>query len=367
MRRIERRVIHDFDWAFFGLICVLLGLGLLNLVSATHPGEYVGLPPTARRQLLMLTVAGGAMAFVLLVDYRHFERLAYTFYGLCALLLVATLVLAPVTRGAQAWLFEGRFQPSEFAKVALVLAMARYFSRHPAGEIRRVRQLGIPFLILGLPVALIVLQRDLGVALLTLLVGVTYLPLVRIPWRSWLGLGGAGVVALAALWTFGLKTYQQQRILDFIDPGRDPLSSGYQAMQSRIAVGSGGLFGMGWTEGTQTQLRFLPTQHTDFVFSVLAEEWGFLGSAVVVFLYLALLLWGLRIARNAKDTFGMMLAIGLVGTLFWPTAINLAMVLGLAPVIGVPLPLFSYGGSALLAAFLSLGLLLNISMRRYVF
>jgi rod shape determining protein RodA len=138
-------------------------------------------------------------------------------------------------------------------------------------------------------------------------------------------------------------------------------------MQSRIAVGSGGLFGTGWQEGTQTQLRFLPTQHTDFVFSVLAEEWGFVGSTLVLFLYFAMLLWGLWIARNSKDGFGAMLAVGLVGALFWPAAINIAMVLGLAPVIGVPLPLFSYGGSALLSAAIALGLLLNVSMRRYVF
>ena len=367
MRRIERRVIHDFDWAFFGLIFLLVALGFLNLVSATHPGEYETLPLGARRQLMALGVAGIAMGLTQFIDYRHFERLAFPLYGLSMALLVATLIVAPVTRGSQSWLFEGRFQPSEFAKIGLVLAMSGFFTRHPAGEIRRIRQLGVPFLILGLPVALIVLQKDLGVALLTLLVGVTYLPLVRIPWRSWLALGVAGVVGLVALWNFGLRAYQQQRILDFMDPSRDPLSSGYQAMQSRIAVGSGGLFGMGWTEGTQTQLRFLPTQHTDFVFSVLAEEWGFVGSAAVLLLYLGMLLFGLWIARNAKDTFGMMLAIGLVGTLFWPAAINVAMVLGLAPVIGVPLPLFSYGGSALLAAAISLGLLLNISMRRYVF
>ena len=151
------------------------------------------------------------------------------------------------------------------------------------------------------------------------------------------------------------------------EPSRGRLASSYRALQSRIAVGAGGLWGTGWQQGTQTQLRFLPTQHTDFVFSVLAEEWGFAGSTVVLTLYFMLLLWGLWIARNSKDGFGAMLAVGLVGTLFWPAAINIAMVLGLAPVIGVPLPLFSYGGSALLAASIALGLLLNVSMRRYVF
>ena len=367
MRRIERRPVHDFDWLFLGLVCLLLTLGFVNLVSATLTGELEGLSVGVRRQLIALAVAAGAMAVILFVDYRHFERLSLPLYGLSLLLLAATLVFAPETRGTQAWLFEGRGQPSEYAKIGLVLAMARYFSWRPAGEITRMRQLGPPFLIVISPVVLIVMQKDLGVALLTLLVGASYLPLVRIPWRSWLALGGVGLAALAVIWSFGLRTYQQQRILDFLDPARDPLSSGYQAMQSRIAVGSGGFFGMGWTEGTQTQLRFLPTQHTDFVFSVLAEEWGFLGSAFVLLLYLSMLLWGLWIARNAKDNFGMMLAIGLVGTLFWPAAINVAMVLGLAPVIGVPLPLFSYGGSSLLATGIAVALLLNISMRRYVF
>jgi rod shape determining protein RodA len=216
-------------------------------------------------------------------------------------------------------------------------------------------------------VGLIILQRDMGVALLTLLVAATYVPFVRIPARAWLGLALAGAASLAGLWFFALKDYQRSRILDFIDPARDPLASGYQAIQSRIAVGSGGLFGKGWLEGTQSQLRFLPTQHTDFAFSVFAEEWGLLGCSVVLGLYLSMLLWGLWIARNSRDRFGAMLAVGLVGTLFWPAAINVAMVLGLAPVIGVPLPLFSYGGSALLAALVSVGLLLNVSMRRYMF
>ena len=189
----------------------------------------------------------------------------------------------------------------------------------------------------------------------------------RIRLHSWAAVVLIAVVGLAVVWSYGLKDYQQQRILDFVDPARDPLASGYQAMQSRIAVGSGGLLGKGWLEGTQTQLRFLPTQHTDFVFSVLAEEWGFVGVTVVLGLYLTMLLWGMWIARNSKDGFGAMLAVGLVGTLFWPAAINIAMVIGLAPVIGVPLPLFSYGGSALVSAAVSLGLLLNVSMRRYVF
>jgi rod shape determining protein RodA len=365
--RIDRRAVQNFDWVFLGITGLLVVCGIVNLMSATYSGAGEGLSESMRRQLLALGLGAGVLGATLVIDYRHFERFAVPLYAAVLLLLVVTLVVAPMTRGAQAWLFQGRLQPSELAKIGLVLALARFFSRNPPGQITRLRQLGRPMLIAALPVGLIILQKDLGVALLTLLVALSFLPFVRIPWRSWAVVAVLGVVALAVLWSYGLEDYQQQRILDFVDPARDPLSSGYQAMQSRIAVGSGGLLGKGWLEGTQTQLRFLPTQHTDFAFSVLAEEWGFVGSAVVLGLYLAMLLWGLRIARTSKDGFGTMLAVGLVGTLFWPAAINVAMVLGLAPVIGVPLPLFSYGGSALLAAAISLGLLLNISMRRYVF
>jgi len=258
-------------------------------------------------------------------------------------------------------------QPSEFAKLGLIFALSRYFYRNPPGETHRLRDLARPALIVALPVTLIVLQRDMGVALLTLLIGSTYLAFVRVPWRAWAGVAVLGIVGLISLWMFGLRPYQQRRILDVIDPGRDPLASGYQAIQSRIAIGSGGLFGSGYLEGTQTQLRFLPTQHTDFAFSVLAEEWGFVGSVVVLLVYLSLLIWGLIIARHSKDGFGAMLAVGVVGVLFWPAALNIAMVLGLAPVIGVPLPLFSYGGSALVTTLVALGLLMNVSMRRYVF
>ncbi|MBW2275290.1 MAG: rod shape-determining protein RodA [Deltaproteobacteria bacterium] len=364
---IDRRSVQNFDWVFLGIVFVLMAAGVVNLVSATHSGVEGGVSDIVRRQGFAIAVSVGAMLVVLAIDYRHFERLAPFLFAASLALLGATLVIAPITRGAQAWLFQGRFQPSELAKIAMVLALARHFNRNPPGDYTSLRQLGPPLLIVALPVSMILAQKDMGVALLTLFVALTFLPFVRVPLRAWAALAVAASGALAALWAFGLKTYQQQRILDFLYPERDPLSSGYQAMQSRIAVGSGGLFGQGWTEGTQTQLRFLPTQHTDFIFSVLAEEWGFAGSCAVLGLYCAMLLWGLWIARNAKDGFGALLAVGLVGTLFWPAAINVAMVLGLAPVIGVPLPLFSYGGSALLAAGISLGLLLNVSMRRYVF
>ena len=347
------------------LLTLLVVLGLVNLMSATH--SEAGLSGEVRRQLVSLAIGAAALVVVLAIDYRRFERFALPLYAFCLLLLVLTLVVAPVTRGSQSWLFGGRLQPSEFAKIGLILALARHFHRNPPGEMRRLRDLARPGLLILMPVALILLQRDMGVALLTLLIGSTYLALVRIPWRAWAGIVALALVGLVTLWTFAMAPYQRQRILDVIDPGNDPLASGYQAIQSRIAVGSGGILGTGYMQGTQTQLRFLPTQHTDFVFSVLAEEWGFVGSSVVLVLYLSLLLWGLLVARVSKDGFGAMLAIGVVGILFWPTVLNVGMVLGLSPVIGVPFPLFSYGGSALVTALIAIGLLMNVSMRRYVF
>ena len=369
MLSIDRRVFQHFDWLLLGLVLAVLGIGLANLFSATQAGVEHGLPTEFRRQLAAVALGAVAVVVLLTVDYRRLERWAPALYAAALLLTASTLVLAPVTRGNRSWLVYGplSLQPAEFAKLGLVLLMARWFHRHPPGLVRRLRDLFVPGLILAGPVGLIVLQRDLGVAVLTLLIGATYLLFVRIPARAWSVVGAAGLVALAGLWSFVFKDYQQKRILDFLDPTRDPLASGYQAIQSRIAVGSGGLTGQGYLEGPQTQLQFLPTQHSDFAFSVLAEEWGFVGCSVLLLVYLSLLVWGLVVASNSKDGFGSMVAIGVVAMLFWPAAINVAMVLGLAPVIGVPLPLVSYGGTQVLVNLIGLGLLMNVSMRRYIF
>ena len=369
MISIDRRSLQHFDWVLLALLLAVLGIGLANLYSAAQPGTTSGLPGEFRRQLAALGVAAVGFSVALIVDYRRLERWAPGLYLGAMLLVASTLLLAPVIRGNRSWLIYGplSLQPAELAKVGLVLLLARYFHRHPAGEIRRLRDLLAPAAICAVPVGLIVLQRDMGVAVLTLGIAATYLLFVRIPARAWGVLAGAGVLAFAGLWQFVFRDYQRKRLLDFIDPTRDPLESGYQAIQSKIAVGSGGLFGQGYLEGPQTQLQFLPTQHSDFAFSVLAEEWGFVGCGILLGAYLGLLLWGLVVANNSKDSFGAMLAVGVVGMLFWPAAINVAMVLGLAPVIGVPFPLVSYGGSQLLANLIAVGLLMNVSMRRYIF
>jgi rod shape determining protein RodA len=362
---IDRRLLQNFDWMLFGLVLCLLVAGLVNLYSSTFTPN--GISDELRRQLLSLALGAGASFVTLAIDYRHYERLALPTYLATTGVLAATLVLAPVTRGSQSWLLEGRLQPAEIARLAMILLLARYFHRNPPSQVRRLRDLFRPLAIIALPVGIILLQRDMGVALLTLLVGCTYLGLVRIRARAWAAVAVLGIAGLVTLWLFVLEPYQRSRILDVVDPGRDPLASGYQVNQSRIAVGSGGLWGKGWLEGTQTQLRFLPTQHTDFALSVLAEEWGFVGTAVFLAVYVTLLAWGLVVARNSKDAFGAMLAVGVVGTLFWPAVLNIGMVVGLAPVIGVPLPFVAYGGSALVSALVAVGFLMNVSLRRYVF
>ncbi|UCE85761.1 MAG: rod shape-determining protein RodA [Deltaproteobacteria bacterium] len=369
MLGVDRRAVQNFDWVLSGLTLALVAIGIGNLISAAHGSDEVLLSPEVRRQLASLGVGCLALLVTVSIDYRHLERFAILIYLATVALVASTLIFAPVTRGSQSWLVFGSLsvQPAEFAKIGLVLAMARFLHRNPPEEVRDLRALLVPFLIVAVPVLLIILQRDKGVALLTLLIGSTYLPFLYIPFRIWAATFAAGLAGLPALWFYALEPYQRGRILDFVDPSRDPLASGYQAIQSRIAVGAGGVTGSGYMEGTQTQLNFLPTRHTDFAFSVLAEEWGFLGGSLVLALFLALLLWGLYIARNSKDSFGAFIAVGVVGTLFWPAVINVAMVLGLAPVIGVPLPFLSYGGSALVVAMIGVGLLLNVSMRRYVF
>jgi rod shape determining protein RodA len=369
MARIERRLAQHNEWWLVGLIALLVAIGIANLASATHPEADSLFGPTLRRQLLALGLGVAGFVGAVVIDYRRLERWAVPLYLATLGLLGATLALAPVTRGNQSWLVFGpvRLQPSELARLGMVLMLSRWFARHPPSQVRRLRDLWQPGLIAGSTIGLIVLARDMGVAVLTMLVASTYLLFLRIPIRSWIKVAGTAAIALGVVWFFVLAPYQKSRILDVADPARDPLASGYQANQSRIAIGSGGLFGKGYLQGTQTQLRFLPTQHTDFIFSVLAEEWGLVGASTVLVLYLSLLIWGLVIARGSKDLFGSLLAIGIVGMLFWPAVVNVMMVIGLAPVIGVPLPLFSYGGSSLLASLTALGLLLNVSLRRYLF
>lgn len=369
---IDRRSFQHFDWLLLTLILAILAIGFVNLFSTTQPlpPPQIGVASEFKTQLAALALGIAGLIVALTIDYRRLERGAPFLYALALAGIVATVLFGVEIRGNKSWLRVGSMslQPAEFAKLGLIVMMARYFHRHPPTEMRRLLDLIAPGILLLLPVGLITGQRDTGVAVLTLAIGATFFLFVALPWRTWAVLGVIAVAGAVGAWEFGLKPYQRARVMAFVQPGSgDSLGSDYQAIQSRIAVGSGGVTGQGWLQGPQNRGQFLPTQHSDFAFSVLSEEWGFVGGTTVLVLYAGLLLWGLAIAANSKDGFGSMLAVGVVSMLLWPAALNVAMVLGLAPVVGVPLPLISYGGSQLLANLVALGLLLNVSMRRYMF
>lgn len=359
---LDRRLISNFDWVLLVLTLLLAGTGLVNLYSATSDsGVYL-------RQLYWILVGLGGMLVVVAIPYNRLDSAAYIIYGINVLLLAAVLVSGKVVGGSQRWLVFGpvRLQPSELMKVSLVLAMARYCRRKESLGPFGLRDLVVPLLIMGLPAALIMKQPDLGTALLLLAVGGSMLLFNGIRFRTLAFLGGGALLAVPLIWRF-LQPYQQQRVLTFLNPEGDPLGSGYHVIQSKIAVGSGGLWGKGYTAGTQTQLNFIPEHHTDFAFSVLAEEWGFIGGVVVVSLFALIFIWGLNISYHAKDRFARLASLGMLTIFFWQMLVNIGMVTGMLPVVGIPLPFISYGGSSAVVNMLALGLLMNVSMRRFVF
>jgi rod shape determining protein RodA len=362
----DRRLVQNFDWVLLGLVVIICATGIVNLYSAGYNrGEGT---PLYIKQLYWLAVGLGVMCVTLTYDYRHLEKLSYPIYILSILLLLAVMFGGKMVSGSRRWLPLGpfSFQPAELAKIAITLALATYFNRRPRMEAMRLKDLIVPGVLVLIPVALIIKQPDLGSGILVALVAASLILFVGVRWRTLMGCGLTLIMLSPVIWHF-LKDYQRQRVLTFLDPGKDPLGAGYHIIQSMIAVGSGQFWGKGFLQGTQSQLYFLPEQHTDFVFSVFAEEWGFAGSAVLLLLFTALTLWGLLVTRDCKERFGHLLAVGVTALIFWQVFINLCMVTGFMPVVGIPLPLFSYGGSSLITTLLGVGILLNIRMRRYLF
>jgi rod shape determining protein RodA len=361
---IDRRLIRNIDLAFLVPAMILLLLGILNLRSAG------GASGAWKYQLAWFMMGLVAMLLVMTIDYHRWQSLAVFFYLGCIGLLVAVLYLGPVIHHSRAWLvFQGfQLQPSEPTKLAVVMMLARIYQKREDRKSMGVLSIIYPLTIIMVPTALIVLEPDMGTALIFLLFGAALLLFMGI--NRWLLIAFA-VLAIASAplgWKYVLKPHQRSRIITFLEPGKDPLGKGYNILQSKVAIGSGSFFGKGWKRGTQNMLRFLPEQHTDFSFSVWAEEWGFLlGVFPVLILYLLILSRGISIAGMAKDRLGVMLALGAVMIIFSHFLVNLAMISGWFPVIGVPLPFFSYGGSHLVLIFLLLGLVLNVGMRRYVF
>ncbi len=361
-----RRLLQSFNYPLLGTVLIICGVGVLNLASASrtaHAEVWIN-------QGYWLLIGLGVAVLLCSFDYRHLLSLAYPAWLLSVALLVLVLIVGDVHKGAQRWLDLGpfRFQPSELTKLAVILVLARYYheKKEPPDGFT-IRRLFWPAFLLLIPVALIMRQPDLGTAMIVLAIGGSILLFAGINRRSLVWVGGLAAVSSSIGWLFLLREYQRARILAFLNPGGDALGSGYHANQSMIAIGSGGLSGKGWGEGTQTQLRFLPEQHTDFVFSVWAEEHGFVGSMVVIGLYAVFLIMAIAVASQAKDRFGAFLSVGVAVMVFWQVLVNIGMVTGLLPVVGVTLPLISYGGSSVLTSLAGVGLLLNVSMRRFSF
>lgn len=361
----DKRYIRNFDYPLLGVSLALVGVGLLNIYSATGGGAS----GIFNKQLLWFGIGMAMLLPIVVIDYRVLDRLSYFIYGIVLAGLAAVLAVGRTTLGATRWIDIGGFsiQPSEFAKLALILALAKYFQTVWRANGYSARELVLPLILSIIPFALIAKQPDLGSAGFLLIIMGTLFLMVKVERRFLVSLLLFAAPFPFILWKFALHDYQKQRVLTMLDPQSDPLGKGYHIIQSIIAVGSGGMTGKGFLQGSQAQLNFLPEQHTDFIFSVLAEEWGFAGGLVTIALYIGLVYLSMQVALNAKDRFGQLLSAGIAAMFFWQAFINLAMVVGMFPVVGVPLPFISYGGSALLMNMASLGILLNISMRRFMF
>ena len=356
----------SFDWRFLGLIAAILSLGVLSIYSVTSVQVGAG-TPMYLKQLAWIAIGCVAFVTMLLMDYHKVSRLSYILYALLLVLLVVVLVAGKTSRGAQRWIPIGPFvfQPSEFAKLVLVLTLATYYTRSPRqGWMQRVV---LPGLIMLPGLLLILKQPDLGSGLSYLSIYISMLLVVGMRSKAMGTLLLFAVMLFPFAWELvwgSLHDYQRERIMTFVDPAYDTGGKGYHGLQSRIAIGSGELLGKGLHGGTQSQLKFLPEGHTDFVFAVFAEEWGFLGVLVLLGLFAGLIGLSLEIALKAKDMLGALLAAGLIAMLAFCLVINIGMTAGLFPIVGIPLPLMSYGGSSTVATMAALGLLLNIKRRR---
>lgn len=365
----ERHIFSRLDFNFAFVILALNLIGLINLYSATH-----GLFSRDRMDLFYMQVAylcvGWAIYLgITLIDYKIFLRSAFVLYGLNLAALVAVEVAGKTTMGATRWLDLGfiRYQPSESMKLMIILVLARILSQRDRNTGMGVLELMWPVTLAGIPFILTAIQPDLGTATLLMAISGGILLFVGINRSILIFLAIVATLAAPIVWNFGLKEYQKNRVLTFLSPGRDPRGTGYNSIQSKIAVGSGKVLGKGFRKGTQSQLEFLPERHTDFIFSVLSEEHGFIGSFTTLGLFVILYLMAIRIAINAPDKAGALLVVGVFCYLFFHVTVNMGMVIGLLPIVGAPLPLLSYGGSSLLTTMTLLGLISSVAYRRYLF
>jgi rod shape determining protein RodA len=367
--KLDRRLITNFDWPLLGLALVIAFLGIMTIYSATRPLSGGDHPTYYIKQIYWLLISIAAMAAVVSVDYKWFELNSSKLLWASIALLLVVLVAGRIGMGAKRWISMGpmNLQPSEVYKLVLIAVMARYLSRF-SGALDHRSVFKAFFAYVLFPVLLIMKQPDLGTSLVILALFVSLI-LTKGVGRKMFTM--AVLISMVTVPFMGsivwdeLKPYQKKRIVAFVNPDADPAGTSYQVQQSKVAVGSGGAFGKGYLKGTQGPFRFLPEKHTDFLFSVFAEEWGFLGSLTLLLLYLGLILRGIDTALKAKDEFGRLLALGVTYMFMIYCFINIGMTLGLVPIVGVPLPLMSYGGTALMTNFMGIGLLISIRARRF--
>ena len=347
------------------LLFLVLGIGLFGLINL-YSAAGGSVHPWALRQgaalLLFLTVA------IALSNVREatIKQLVVPIYGAIVIMLVLTDMLGFVGKGAQRWLDLGiiRLQPSEFMKPTIALMLARFYELLPAGEVRSFRAIWPAAALIGVPAGLVILQPDLGTGLMVVFAGITVMFLAGLPLRWFLVPGSIIAASIPVIYQFLLHAYQKKRIDTFLNPESDPMGSGYHITQSKIAIGSGGMFGKGYLQGSQSHLQYLPEGHTDFAFATLAEEWGMIGGTIIILAYLFVIRWAMKVAANAPTRFAQLSCAGLAAVLFSYFAINLLMVMGLAPVVGIPLPLISYGGSAVMTVMICLGLLMSFERQQ---
>ena len=358
-----RHKLGQMSWGLVALLVMVAVMGFAMLYSAANGN----LEPWASRQMVRFGVGMVLMFIVAMIDIRQLHRFAYAFFVFALLLLIAVEVMGRVGMGAQRWIDLKVFQlqPSELMKLALVLALARYFHGLGPEGIAKMKALIGPIVLIGVPTALVLKQPDLGTAMLLAAGGVALCFAAGIQWRYFIGAGVACAAALPVGWQM-LHDYQRQRILTYLDPSTDPLGAGYHILQSKIALGSGGVFGKGFMAGTQSHLEFLPEMQTDFIFTMLAEELGMAGALLLLVLYVLIIAYGIAVSLRATSQFGRLVAIGVTITFFLYVFINIAMVTGLVPVVGVPLPLISYGGTAMMTLMVGFGMLASVHVHRDV-
>lgn len=369
---IQQRRFDVFDWSCFVILFIIFGISLLTIYSVTSSAPFSLVQmPLYLKQFFWMFLGMIVFMFFATVDYHEIARFAYPLYFLVVILLILVLATGRTIQGAQRWITMGTFafQPSELAKVSTLLFLAKYFSDHPPGQGLNIQKLFAPAGLLLIPTLLILKQPDLGtaLALLSIFFSIVFVIGLRSKFLIYFSLFSLMLVPFVGqLFWGGLKEYQKDRILTFLNPATDPMGSGWHMIQSEIAIGSAGFWGKGLGGGTQSQLKFLPERATDFIFAVFSEEWGFRGIVILFLLFTFLFWWGIDVANKSKDLLGVLIAVGTVGLLSYYFLVNVGMALGALPVVGVPLPFVSYGGSAMITNLGLLGLLMNIKLKRFV-